>query len=102
MSTNTEKRVTHIIRVPPLTDIPELLGNYANLFSTMGIGLTNFPFQAMEGFQHPIPESQEILLHDYMDTMRLCQSLVYDHASIILENARAVGPSVTFVFKVAG
>lgn len=98
MTNRPEMLYTHVIQIPPLTDIPELLGNYANLFSSMNVVVENFPFAAAEGFQHPMPDSQQVLLADFMNTLQAVQSLIHSGGSVKLKDVRVTNFSATFVF----
>ena len=102
MNQPSEKQITHVIKIPPLTSVPELLGNYRNLFNIMGIETPSFPFEAQEGFQHPVPESQQVLLSDYMLSMQLLQNLQNDHGAVTLLDARVTNSTATFVFSYKG
>lgn len=102
MNNLSKKFVTHVIQIPPVTSIPELLGNYKNLFNTLGVDTPNFPFNASEGFQHPIPESQQLLLNDYMQTMQLVNGVKRDFGDISLYDARITNTTVVFVFSYRG
>lgn len=97
----TTKTFTHSVRVPPMTDVPEMVGAYRSLFETQQIDCSCLGMMFMpnpNGFTHPIETENQILVADFMNTMSLIQSAVYSYGKVKLTNVRAVSSSLTFVF----
>ena len=89
MNQTTEPRQTwtHHIRIPPLTDIAGLLGSYHNLFVAAGC-TSNIPYRSEGSFSHPIPESQQQLLNDFMNVNQKLFGLKMDYEHIVLEDIK--------------
>lgn len=96
-----KKTFTHVVQVPPNTDVPQMAGAYRSLFNAVELKNTEmldiFPDNP-QGFTHPIPECQEKLKHDFMQTMQLLQASVLDYGTVYLENATFNQNSAVFVF----
>lgn len=96
-----KKTFTHVVQVPPNTDVPQMAGAYRSLLMAVGIRsielLDIFP-ENPQGFSHPIEECQEKLKHDFMQTMQLLQSSVNEHGTVYLENVTFNANSAVFVF----
>lgn len=91
---------THIVQVPPNTDVQEMLGGYRSLFGIQGVVgnvLDTFPINA-QGFTHPIPECNKILTDEFLHTMQLVQAAILEHGTVYLENATINGKTVVFIF----
>lgn len=91
------KSVTHVIGVPPLTDVQEMLANYKGLFNALNVP-NEIPFQAQSGFSHPIPEENEKLTNEFFTTMMIVKQLTIDKVHVKLVDARVSQKSITFVF----
>lgn len=101
MTNQTVRNVTHSVYVPVLTDHGQFLGCYRTLLDTLGIKNT-IPFEPTQTFTHPIPEENDRLTADFMNSMRILQSLVLDFPNIECTNVRIMGTSATFSFIYAG
>lgn len=97
-----KKTFTHVVQVPPNTDIPQMAAIYRLLLNACGvrdIGMLDiFPEIDSKEFTHPIPECQNKLQHDFMQTMQLVQSSVLEHGTLYLENVTFNALTAIFVF----
>lgn len=95
-----KKTFTHVVQVPPNTDVPQMAGAYRSLLQAVGIRgiemLDIFP-ENPHGFTHPIETEQAKLKHDFMLTMQLLQSSVNEHGTVYLENVTFNANSAIFV-----
>lgn len=95
----TQKFFTHTVRIPPLTDVRELISQYHSLFSTMGIPVADaFPPSTL-GFSHPIPEENEKLKNEFFGTMSMLQGTLMQFKTLAVKNTRVQNTTVTFVFE---
>lgn len=93
------KLLTHVVAVPPLTNVEEMLGAYKTLMQTIGIGdVDQMPFPPSAGFTHPIPEENQKLTNDFFNTSRVLQQLVRDKVFVHLRDTRVSMTTVTFIF----
>ncbi|MNM27101.1 hypothetical protein D3C81_375850 [compost metagenome] len=93
------KLFSHMVTIPPLTDVQEMLGSYKALFITIGIGKAEeMAFPVAGGFTHPIPEENQRLTNDFFNTSRVLQQLVRDKVNVHLSGTRVQGVTVTFMF----
>lgn len=94
------KTLTQHIKIPVLTNVEELLGNYHNLFVARGIE-SNLAFASNGNFTHPIPESYQKLLHDFMHINNLLNGFAMSYEKIKLENVQVhqTGEMATFFFS---
>lgn len=91
---------THVVQVPPNTDVFEMVGAYRALLESMNIDTTLlniFPINN-QGFSHPIEECKHVLTNDFMRTMQLLNASVADYGTVYLENFTNNGKSAVFVF----
>lgn len=91
---------THVVQLPPNTDVQEMLGAYKNLFEIQQVDTTLlklFPNNA-QGFSHPIPECNKILTDDFLATMQNIEASKLEHGTIYLENFTVNANSVVFIF----
>lgn len=98
--TPVKKQFTHTVQVPAATDVPEMLGAYRSLLTSIQIQVGTlmdlFP-ENPNGFTHPIPESKAQLEHDFFGTMSLMQSSVLEHGTVYLENVTVSPQTLVFV-----
>lgn len=91
---------THVIQLPPNTDVQEMLGSYKHLFTIQQVDVTllgQFPSNS-QGFSHPIPECNKILTDDFLNTMTTIEASKLEHGTIYLENFTVNANSVVFIF----
>ena len=88
---------TMVIYLPPLTDVRELLGNYANLLSVQGIP-HQIPCSSQGNFNHPIPDDQNKLLSEFINTMKTLADLRIHYTNIQCSEVNVGQRSVVFVF----
>lgn len=89
---------THVVTVPHLTDVPQFLGAYKNLLNTLGIS-NEIPFEASQGFTHPIEESQNKLTQDFMQSMIILKHKSEASGPVICDDVRIGNTTITFVFS---
>ena len=88
---------TMVISLPPLTDVRELLGNYSNLLSVQGIP-HQIPFSSQGNFNHPIPDDQNKVLSEFINTMKMLSDLRINYTNIQCNEVKIGQRSVVFVF----
>lgn len=93
------KTFTHSVRIPALTDVPEMLGAYHTLFKVIGVNMGDLIFPPKEGFTHPIPQENEKMTSEFMGTMQVIQDTLAEHRFLKLINSRVQNTRVTFVFE---
>lgn len=97
-----KKTFTHILQVPPNTDIPQMAAIYRLLLNACEVKGTEmldiFPEIDSKEFSHPIEECNNKLKHDFMQTMQLVQSSVLEHGTLYLENITFNALTAIFVF----
>ena len=87
------------MRVPPVTDVQELVSQYHSLFATMNIPIDDpFPASTM-GFTHPIPEENERLKKEFFETMMILQGAMMQFKKFVLRTTRVQNTTVTFIFE---
>lgn len=91
------KTTTHNVRIPPLTDVEQLIGGYKSLFNALGIP-NEIPMPAVEGFTHPIPAENEKLTADFFTSMMAFKQLKIDKVNVKLVNTRINAAMLVFVF----
>lgn len=77
--------MTHYIKIPPATDVMHLLGCYNNLVIARGCN-SAVPFTADGDFTHPVPESYQQLLVDFMELNNKLNGLSMSYEAISLDN----------------
>lgn len=85
------RTLTHHIRIPIATDVPALMGNYHNLFIAQGMQ-SDIPYRSDGHFSHPIPESQQQLLNDFMNMNQKLLGLKMSYEQFRVENVM-INPS---------
>lgn len=91
------KQITHNVRIPPLTDIEQMMGCYRALFSMLGLP-NAMPFPMGSGFTHPVEAEQSKMMTDFYNTKIVVEQLMRDRISVKLADCR-VGESVAvFIF----
>lgn len=94
------KKQSCVITIPPATNIFMLQGNYGTLLSAWGVGHT-IPYQGDGTWAHPIPESQQLLLDEFMQMNQTLSMLNMYYDDITLDDLVTTlsGKSATFVFS---
>lgn len=91
---------THHIKIPASTDVQNLLGCYNNLFIARGI-TSCIPFTSQGEFTHPIPESYQQLLNDFMQMNTTLNGLAMSFEAIQVDDVKVhpQGMMATFFFS---
>lgn len=94
------KKQTYVVHIPPVTDVQMLMGNYGTLLGAWGIQHT-IPYMGDGQMTHPIPESQQILLDEFMQMNQTLSNLNLHYEQITLTDliVSATGKTATFVFS---
>lgn len=94
------KKQTYVIHIPPVTDVQMLMGNYGSLLGAWGIAHT-IPYLGNGQMTHPIPESQQTLLDEFMHMNQTLSNLnlYYDQIQLTDLIISASGKNATFVFS---
>ena len=96
----TTRTFSHSVSVPPLTDVPEMLGAYGTLFQSLGISFAQqFPFPLSTGFTHPIPEENKKLTNEFFMTSMQLKSAQDMNGPLSFVNASVSSSMVTFIFQ---
>lgn len=93
------KFFSHTVRVPPLTDVREMVSQYHSLFSSMGIPVDNCFPPSTQGFTHPIPEENQKLTMEFFGTMNILKSVMMQFKTFALRTTRVQNTTVTFIFE---
>lgn len=88
---------SHLVRIPPLTDVTQMLGAYRGLLLALGIA-NNLIYPVQGQFTHPIPEENQRMTADFMNTMLTLKQIKIDHPDVFLSDCRVHGTSVWFTF----
>lgn len=103
MNENTQnvRTFSHMVRVPIMTDVPQMIGAYRTLFESCGVNCSALGtyFPASVGFTHPIETENQKLLADFMQTMPLIETAMLSYGSIQLINVRTTESTVNFIFQ---
>ncbi|EJI5696419.1 hypothetical protein NFI00_000122 [Salmonella enterica] len=93
-------RKTHHIKIPASTDVQQLLGCYNNLFIARGL-TSVIPFTSEGDFTHPMPESYQQLLHDFMQMNSTLHGLAMSYEAISVDDVQVnpTGRMATFFFS---
>lgn len=93
------KSQTHNVRIPPVTDVPQMIGAYAALISVLGIPLpADFPFALAGAFSHPIEAENQAMTADFMNTKMLIESLRMRYVNVALAKMNVNGSQLVMTF----
>lgn len=89
---------TFNVTIPPLTDVNEMMGTYANLFTARNVK-HNMLFPVRGQFTHPIPSAATILLNDFMLVSNDLNRLSLEYKNLVVTDARVTNKVAIFVIQ---
>lgn len=92
------KLITHSVKVPPLTDVEQMLGCYRALFDMLGIP-NSMPFPLGSGFTHPVEAENQKMMTDFYNTKIVVDQLKRDRINVKLHDCRVNTIVATFIFS---
>lgn len=98
---NNNRIFTHLMNVPPATDIERLCSFIGKLISARGIS-HNLYAMTDEELDHPIPESKSALLAEAIQLNQVLASLCNQYSSVELTDAKFGANQVTMMFTCNG
>lgn len=84
-------------RIPPATDIGDMIGTYGSLLTSFGVANTMGSTSGV--FSHPIPESVKVLLEDFNINATALEGLVNNYKDFEVVKAVHNNSNLTITIK---
>lgn len=93
------KFLTHSVRVPPLTDVTEMVACYHTLMSIQGVIVGELVFEPKSEFTHPIESEKVKMVAEFMGTMSILTSSIHLYGTLTLTQTLVQSSQLFFTFS---